>query len=264
MTVYGSDRPPDPDERAISESCTGIVHQDNVGWLSRLLSAAALLQNAAAHARAQPLAEAVGGVPAASNHPHNGERPEPDSMLGAPGAMKEQAQQAGRRFHGSLCSRLSGFLQSYELLGFSDDADFSCEVPFTGAVPTAAKSALNLPSISERPETSLLRIYSDIKHPNYGSGALVTLLLPLTFDPDEIPGVVNTLNLAEAKGDTPTDMLGAWCPDPTNKRRNTVAFTAFLPDVLAEPGVLENQIVFQAARSRFHGRSGSPLFRVGT
>lgn len=252
-----------PQERSISECCTGIVHQENIGWLSRLLATAAIMQNDAAHGRAQALAEVVGGVPAASNHPVSGERPEPDGMLDAPSELADQARDAGRSFTGPLCASLSGFLPRYELLGFSDESSFSCEVPFTGPTPIAAKVALNLADKSERPETSLLRIYPDIEHPNCGPGALVTLLLPITFDPDEIPSVVNRLNLTEAKGDTHSNLLGAWCPDPTNKMRNTIAFTAFLPDVLAEPGTLENQVVFHAVRSNSYGSTGGALLRAG-
>jgi hypothetical protein len=254
----------DPQEQSISECCTGIVHQENIGWLSRLLVTAAIMQNNAAHGRAQALAEVVGGVAAASNHPTSGERPQPDEMLGAPGQMAQQARDAGRSFTGPLCASLGGFLPHYELLGFSDESNFSCEVPFTGTTPIAAKAALNLPGHSEQPETSLLRIYPDIEHPNFGAGALVTLLLPIVIAPDEIPAIANRLNLTEAKGNTHSNMLGAWCPDPTNEKRNTIAFTAFLPDLLAEPGVLENQVVFQTVRSHSFGSTGGGLLRAGT
>ena len=254
----------DPQDGSISECCTGIVHQENVGWLSRLLGTAAIMQNDAAHGRAEALAQVTGGVPAASNHPVSGERPQPDEMLGAAGQMAEQAREAGRSFTGPLCSGLGDFLAQCEFLGFSDDENFSCEVPFVGTIPMGAKVALNLPDKSEQPETSLLRMYPDIEHPNYGPGVLVTLLIPLIFDPDEIPSLVNSLNLAEAKADTHSNMLGAWCPDPTNKKRNTIAFTAFLPAVLAEPGTLENQVVFQAVRSHSYGSTGGKLLRAGT
>lgn len=252
-----------PQAQSITECCTGIVHQENVGWLSRLLATAAVLQNNAAHGRAQALAEVVGGIAAVSRHPVSGERPEPDGMLSAPLGMADEARQAGRRFSGPLCSGLGSFLPQYELLGFSDEGTFSCEVPFTGTTPIAAKVALNLPGKSEPPETSLLRIYPDMEHPNYGSGALVTLLLPITLDPDDIPHLLNYLNLTEAEANTHSNLLGAWCPDPTNDGRNTIAFTAFLPDLLAEPGALENQVVFQAVRSRSYGSTGGTLFRAG-
>lgn len=254
----------DPQEAAISECCTGIVHQENVGWLTRMLATAAIIQNSAAHGRAQGLAEILGGVPATSTHPVSGERPQPDEMLGSPGQLADQAREAGRSFIGPLCSGLGGMLSQCELLGFSDDKNFSCEVPFVGTTPIAAKVALNLPGKSSQPETSLLRIYPDVEHPNYGAGALVTLLLPIVFDPDEIPSLVNNLNLAEAKANIHSNMLGAWCPDPTNKKQNTIAFTAFLPALLAEPGILENQVIFQAVRSRAYGSTGGRLLRAGT
>lgn len=253
----------DPAAEAIAECCTGIVHQENVGWLSFLLATAAILQNGAAHGRAQALAEIVGGVPAVTNHPSSGERPEPDGMLGEPARMAEQAKEMGRTFIGPLCGDLSESLPSYELLGFSDNSNFSCELPFTGTVPTAVKVALDLPDKSDVPETALLPIYPDVEHPSVGPGALLTLLIPVTFDPDAIPMLVNELNLTESTKNTQTNFLGAWCPDPTNERRNTIAFTAFLPALLARPGTLENQVIFQAVRSRSYGRTGGEFLRAG-
>lgn len=200
-----------PHDGSINEVCTGIVHQENVGWLSRTLSVAAVLQNNAAHGRAQGLAQVCGGVAGVeAAHPTSGERPiqttcwEPQSDCPSRRRMRVS-------FIGPLCSNLSAFLPQYELLGFSDEKNFSCEVPFVGPTPIAALVALDLPGKSERPETSLLRIYPDVEHPNYGAGALVTLLPPIIFDPDVIPNVVNELNLAEATADIRSSLLGAWC-----------------------------------------------------
>lgn len=238
---------------AMSECSTGIVHQENVGWLSRLLATTAITQNAAAHGRARPLAEAVGGTPAASSHPTSGERDQPDDMLGVPEKLIVPAGQGRSGFAGSLCEGLKDFLPQYQLMGFSDADSFSCEVPFTGFTPVAAKVALGLPSAKAHPETSLLRIFPDTEHPQYGHGALVILQPPVTFKGADTFKVANELNSAEAAGSTPTNLLGAWCLDPTNQKKNTIAFIAFLPSMLAEPGLLENQVVFQAARSRSYG-----------
>jgi len=245
----------DDTDLTMREYCTGIVHQENVGSLTQLLATAAITQNVAAHSRAQRLAQAAGGTPAASAHPITGERNEPDEMMGVPEHVIFPAGKDHSAFAGPLCASLKDFLPQYQLMGFSDAEGFSCEVPFTGSTPVVAKVALGRPTAKDRPETSLLRIFPDTDHPQYGHGALVILQIPVVFDEDEVFHVVNQLNLAEAKGHTLSNLLGAWCLDPTNDKRNTIAFNAFLPSVLAEPGVLENQVIFQAARSRLYGET---------
>lgn len=239
---------------SIVHACTGIVHQENVGWLSKLLATAAILQNTAAHSAAHALADVVGGSPAASNHPQHGERPDADEMLSVPEQVIADAGQRGSGFAGDLCAGLDALLHQYQLLGFSDAEGLTCEVPFTGFVPVAARVGLALPN--GRPETSLLQIFADVEHPEFGHGALVTLRPAETYEPDQVPAVANQLNLAELNGNARSNLVGAWCPDPTNSKRNTVAFNAFLPSILAEPAVLENQVIFQAVRSRSYGATG--------
>lgn len=253
----------DPANSMLHECCTGIVHQENIGWLSKILSTAAIIQNDAAHREAPALAEALGGVAAASAHPNNGKRETPDGMLGVPEQVIVAAGKDESAFAGELCAGLKDFIVGAQLLGFSNTDDFTCEVPFTGSTPVALKVALGMPEAHHRPETSLLRIFPDQEHPVYGHGARVTLFIPLNFAAGQAAHVANQLNVAEARGSTPTNLLGAWCPDPTNSKGNTIAFNAFLPSWLAEPGILENQVVFQAARSRALGATGFGVLQPG-
>lgn len=50
----------DPSVSTITECCTATVHDEIFGWLSKVLSTAAVLQNTAAHSRAHSLARATG------------------------------------------------------------------------------------------------------------------------------------------------------------------------------------------------------------
>lgn len=246
----------DPAASTLKETCTAIVHQENIGWLSALLATAAIIQNDAAHREASVLADAVGGVPAASQHPTSGKREMPDGMLGVPEQVIMPAGKHKSDFAGELCAGLKDFVAGAQFLGFSGSEDFTCEVPFTGTTPVAVKVALGMPEARNRPETSLVRIFPDQEHPIYGHGARVTLFVPMTFAAGQAARVANQLNRAEAVGATRTNLLGAWCPDPTNSEGDTIAFNAFLPSWLAKPGVLENQVVFQAARSNELGSNG--------
>ena len=246
----------DPATSTIFECCAAIVHQENVGSLSRLLATAAIIQNDLAQREAAVLAQAVGGVPAVSIHPTRGKRETPDSILGVPEQVIIPAGKDRSAFAGELCADLKEFFAETQFLGFGDSEGFTCEVPFTGSTPTAVKVALGMPEANKRPETSLVRIFADQEHPTYGHGARVTLFIPMTFATGQAARVANQLNMAEATGNTHTNFLGTWCPDPTNPKSNTIAFNTFLPSRLAGPGILENQVVFQAARSRTLGATG--------
>lgn len=104
--------------------------------------------------------------------------------------------------------------------------------------------------ISE-PETSVVQLFADVAHPEFGSGVLTLLRLPVNPEPRRVATLANELNSAEAHGDSGAPLLGAWCPDPSDEDGKTLSFCSFLPNILAGPGMLENQILYQAARSKF-------------
>lgn len=235
----------DPVEQTVTECCKVVVHEENIGWLGELLATAAVMQNTAAHSRAHGVANAVGGVPAASNHPRNGERPEMDDTLNVPAQAIAPAGKDGSAFAGALTEGLGAFVGQLGLVGSSDADGFTCEVPFTGSRSVALVLQTNEP-----PETSLLQIFSDVAHPEYGHGALMILSPPVMFEKEQVAAAANRLNLMEVTEVTDTALLGAWCPDPTNDDGNSIAFNAFFPSALARPGILKNQIIYQSVRSQ--------------
>jgi len=234
-----------PDEGTVSECCTAVITSENIGWLGKVLTCAAVLQNTAAHSRAHALAGLVGGVPAASNHPRSGERPEMDDILNAPRAVLVPAGKTESAFAGPYTEALGPFVTQLGLLGFSDSAGFTCEVPFTGRRPAAETSVTGDP-----PEMALVKVSPDAPHPAFGNGALLTMTLPLHFDKDRVPKIANQLNELESGAGTDTTLLGSWCRDPTTDD-GTLAFNAFIPNALAQPGLLENLVIYQAVRSIF-------------
>lgn len=245
----------DAERRTIRECCTAVITEENIGWLVPIVSTAAVMQNTAAHSRAHGLAEAVGGIPAESVHPLNGRRSELDDILLAPEQVIAASGREPSAFHGELVGVLESFVQQMGLLGFSDDSGFSCEVPYTGSTTAVEASALGG---AVRPNTALVRIDAEVAHPQYGNGALVTLRLPTSMPRQQTAEWACWLNQLEAASMTDTTLLGAWCPDPTGDNNGPLAFVAYVPNVLAKPGLLQNLVIYQATRARLAAAYLSP------
>jgi hypothetical protein len=234
--------------QTISECCTAVVHEENIGWLGKVLAMAAVLQNTAAHTRAHAVADVCGGKPAASNHPFSGERPAMDDILNVPEHLVIPAGAEPSRFTGPFSDALGAFAASMGWFGLSDATGMTCEVPYTGSRPLIFQK-YGAPDTAL--ETALVRIFTDQPYPEAGNGALIVMQLPVSPGADVAPALANQLNATEAKGDLSAPLLGVWCPDILSKDGNGLAFCCFLPNLIARPGLLENQIVYQAARAQF-------------
>ena len=232
-----------PDEATIAQCCTAKVHDEIFPWLSKVLATAAVLQNTAAHSRAHPLAEVIGGVPAASNHPLNGERPAMDDILNVPEEVVAKEGAAPSRFGGEAWAAVAEYLHQMGYVGTVDDTELTCEVPFTGDVP-----ALALPEPGSA-QTSLVQLYTDAPHPEAGNGLLGLMRLPVNADADHVAQLANQLNLIESTGEPLTNLLGAWCPSPDSP--TVIAFCQFVPNMLAHLFRVENAVVYLASHSRF-------------
>lgn len=237
----------DPSSATISEFCTVVVHRDNIGWLSKIVATAAILQNTAAHTRAHSVADLCGGEPAASNHPTSGHRPEMDDILNVPQALIIPAGAEPSQYEGELSNGLGQFAARMGWVGNSDATGVVFEVPFTGGRPAFMQDR-DAPDAAL--ETALVQIFTDQPHPEAGNGALTVLQLPVSPGSDRAAQLANELNLIESQGDMRAPLLGAWCPDIFSKDGNGLAFCSFLPNLIARPGLLENQMVYQGARVR--------------
>lgn len=238
----------DGNARKIFECCTAVVHRENAGWLSKVLSTAAVLQNTAAHSRAHGIANACGGMPAASNHPTNGQRSEMDDILNVPEQVIAAMGAEPSRYTGALAEALGATVASMGWVGNSDATGVVYEIPFTGDRPLFLQAAQASDTVLE---TALVQIFTDQPHPEAGNGALMVVRLPVSPNPDEAVFLANELNLAESRGDWSAPLLGAWCPDAMSDDGRGLAFSCFLPNLLARPGLLENQVVYQGGRVRF-------------
>lgn len=234
-----------PSNGTITECCTVAVHQDNVDLLARILPFVAILQNRGAHDRAAAVADAVNGRPTLSNHPTAGERPDFDPLLAYPAQEMGRTGNEPSRFAGDMAAGLGQFAANYGFMGMSDATGLTCEVPFTGSTPSLMQDA-HAPT----GETALVQIFTDQPHPDAGNGALILLRLPVSPSQERSLELANWLNAWEAAGDVNAPlMLGAWCPDAMDDG-NGLAFSTFLPNLIARPGMLEQQVLLQAQRAR--------------
>lgn len=223
-----------PLDATISECCSVTVHQDNAGWMSKILATAAVLQIAAAHNGARSLAEVCGGRPAQTEHPSSGIRPSADDMLNVPLAVIAPAGTAPSKFVGEPCLAIEPFLVEYaarkQWSGSADAVGATIEVPFAGA-------------------TALVQVITTAPHPAAGNGALVLTRLPVSPGTDRAMVIANELNRREAGGGlTTAPLLGSWCPDFLSEDGNGLAFCTFLPNLLAGPHVLKNWVLYQSTR----------------
>lgn len=225
----------DPDRRTIVESFGCVLFADTVSMWAQPLALAAILQSAAAHSRAHSLAGVVGGTPAHSDHPSSGRRPEVDDMLNVPEQLVVPRGGEPSAFEGPLLQALTrAALDWYPSTG--GEHGFTAEVPFRDDIPAVV--ALGEGMVEEGPGTALVRVWADVAHPDYGSGALLALQLPPNLG-DEAAAAAGRLNLAAST--TEMTALGAWSSVPGDP--GSLAFSCFLPSVIAQPGLLENLLL---------------------
>lgn len=230
----------------ITDGFAAVVYEESVETMLPVIAAAAVLQNAAAHSHAHGLAEALGGSPAASEHPQSGERTEMDEMLNVPAEMATNAGAEASHFGGDLLRRLEPMAEQMGLLAFGGPQSFSAEVPCTGVATTA--DLLSEDGSSDRLGSALVQVATDQDHPQLGSGALVTMRLPFALASEDAAQAANDLNRLELVDPAPVSTFGAWCNDPGG---GGVAFISFLPSSIARPGLLENFLIWDTVRAQW-------------
>lgn len=232
----------DPADATVNECLTATVHDEIFGWLSKVLATAAVLQNTSAHSRAHAMAEVTGGVAAASDHPSGRHRPDMDDLLNLPERVIAPEGTKPSQFVGSHFQRAEAFLHQMRFVGTVDSGRLSCEVPFSGSTPAMFIEP------GGTLQTSFVDMFTDTTHPEAGNGLLCLMKIPYKADPERIAVDANRLNLWESTGEPATFLLGAWCPDQLSE--TTLAFCAFVPNLLAKYVLIENLLSYMTNRSR--------------
>jgi hypothetical protein len=167
------------------------------------------LQMADAYAEAAELAAAFGGHVAATPHPRNGLRQQPDEMVG----IVEIYQQRGAGASPFTTDEIAELVQLEPrpwIMAANETHKLLADLEFATGLP------------------SRLELDADERHPSLGSGLQTRLMLPV--DPDD--AIAQKLN-ANERLEPDAHQLGAWCVD----RERGLMFTGFVPAAAYAPGL---------------------------
>lgn len=235
----------DPDNHRVMLHCTAYVHPQ-VEWIETIFSNAVIMQNIEAHSRAHGLRELIGGDLALSSHPKNGDRPQMDDMLNVAEKVVIPIGQKESPFAGQDLMALLNSKPAPWALATGDATGLTAEIPFRDAVPAVVRAAAGS---KEDVGTGLLRVFTTERHPSLGSGALLTLQLPVRFKAGKAADEAQALNRAESQQWTNFPLLGAWSVDPQSD--DGVAYVSFIPSAFRRPGLLEAMCWYMAGRCRW-------------
>jgi len=242
----------DEESASIKMFCSLSINEANAGFAARLIGLPSVLQNSMAHAVSERLALQCGGSRAVSSHPHTGSHADPDDFRAFATMVIDSGREPslfsrtenGKLLGGSGNSWMSGLPAMAERLGCrgsGNDTAFTAEVPFASSDQAACVEVFTEP------------------HPIWGNGAWVVLQLPLAPGTDEAFVLANALNAQEFDWVPPgLSTLGAWSPDFLKADMDGLAFSTFVPNKFAGPGMLENMFIYSALRARFAADVLSP------
>lgn len=227
----------DEDQRSLRYACSMVVHEQNVEWAKQLLSLAIAIQAVDTIIKLE-VAEAFGGVPAVSAHPTSGLRTVRDDMVNVVAQSIAPHGSGASPFSAADFDSIEELDPSPSVLTSADESGLTAEFPFFGLRSGAQASIDGVP-----PETALLQLTRNDRHPQLGSGCLVRLTLPVGPDTG---GVAMELNRREATLASDCHFLGAWCVGPLG-----LTFVTFLPAIAHRPGLLTNLFMNSAIRTRW-------------
>jgi len=223
----------DPQSRTLSLFTSVYIHEETAPvFAERLFGPAALIQPIEAEIRAAAFAEPLGGKPNVSEHPENGFRPTPDEMLGAV----------------DLVYRPKGE-QPSPWLNSGDFEETARMLNQGNSYANASKKGLTAEFAFSDVDTTLLQAFSDIRHPQLGSGLMLQHRVRTDMSEVDAALVSTRLNLLEVQDSTRYHTLGSWTLDPHDKK--TIVFVSFIPAFMYDEFLLVNLCFNAAARSRW-------------
>jgi len=181
------------------------------------------LQMADAFVEAAELADAFGGMVAASPHPQRGLRERPDEMVG----ILEIYQQRGEGESPFDEDEIAGLVHLEPR-------------PWTMAANEPHRLLAELEFAEDLP--ARLELDAAERHASLGSGLQMRLLLPV--EPDE--AIAQKLNANECV-EPDAHQLGAWCVDP----ERGLMFTGFVPAAAHSPGLSRALVYHLSAKNEW-------------
>jgi hypothetical protein len=214
------------------------VNAENVGWMPDFLAKMAIMQPINAQLQAHMATEFFAGGVADASRPENladaglAEVLEVAAQVYAPIGREDSRWIGESEFSESA----ENYAQNDNCFGFGDEKGLSAETPFGSA-------------------TALVRLMTDQKHPQLGSGLLATLQLPFFGEDSEIANECAGLNFLEAISWTGFPLFGCWhpnaCPSASGEEKQSPAFITFVPNALYQPGLTTNVAFWMLERARW-------------
>jgi hypothetical protein len=222
----------------VSLECAVYMHEGTESWLMPYFAEAVAMQAAQAHAELASLADTLGAEPDES-HPSIGPRSKPDEVLDILRFIRAKGDEPSP-FLGEDCARIEKICRQWGLVATSDEGGATVEFEFPGGFPGS----------------TLLTIQADVKHPKIGSGALLIMKVPAVPGAQQDFKLINRLNLEELREWNTVRCLGSWCCDVQAKNpEHAIAYISFIPSTARKGGLLDNEVVMMAVRSRWlHSR----------
>ena len=209
------------------------VGPDLVEWLPNFFAQEAIVQVTNAEAQSVKMSEAVGGEP---DFLPSGKNKNPDEILGVPNGIYVPEGSKKSKWEGT--DEFVKFAENYGRMdtcfGNGDKSSLTLETPFGD-------------------ESALIRLLSNVKHPQLGSGLLVTIQLPFPGTAEEIAKLSALLNFWEASRWTDFPQLGCWQPHDYGGVDGTrlLAHASFVPNVLHRKGLATNFAIWSVSRARW-------------
>ena len=212
----------------ITLRCSAYIHEDNINWLGRIFSLAAIIQATEAEDKGDDLAIFLELQPDKSIHPHSGFRNAMDDMLNF---IDQVVIPEGEKPFQSIGEfefrRTADILNGQSLISTASETGLSAYLPFCDDI-------------------ALLRVETDQEHPELGNGLLFRLFLP----PEKILPItdidgsfVMDLNSMEQNAFPSGHFLGSWCLGPISESAHTAVYVTFIPAIVCSPGILYNMCI---------------------
>lgn len=215
-------------------SCIKLVSQVDIhdgieGWMHTILGISSLNQLYEVERLAPKLAKMVGAEIAASGHPKNGIRTEPDEILSAvDNLIIPDGKNPSKWPDSEYTYTVNQYMQQPLSVGATSGGK-----GLTGEFPQGDR-------------TSLLHINGDESHPLYGNGLTLLQKFMYRAKPDgagcKDALLLNSRIVAE---DTSTYGLGSFCYTD-----GLLVFNSFIPNLIYKPGYLVNLYYSSAARAQ--------------
>jgi hypothetical protein len=230
----------DPSLKTIRRWTAATVHKQIAPWMSRLLSAYAIIQVIEAERVASKIAELVDGEIDATAHPDSGARKDADEMLTVLDVVfRPDGQRPSPWCNNAELDDIRGLLNSGNCFSSGDKSGLSAEFPFGNNT------------------TSLMRVITTENNPTIGSGVGIFLELPLRGTKEAAAQTAAALNRAEASSRAPGHLLGSWCSRGDGES-SLPAFACFIPAAFYQPKLLTNLAIAFVSRAQWAHELLSP------